>query len=165
MGVGGQGSGGGQNREGSKRQGDNWGTPWHEEYQVYFISSKGRSSAHAGGVKKRDVLISLRPYLSSGPGLPSASWAVSEGPRAQCPASRRLGCREPHPPRAGVPPPACLTALLGVLLGSRLGRSLHMAHARGMDSTVCALLGGRVWRCLKGDSVLWLGPGALLSTS
>lgn len=40
-----------------------------------------------------------------------------------------------------------------------------MVHACGMGPTVCALLGGRVWRCLKGDAVLWLGPGALLSTS
>lgn len=40
-----------------------------------------------------------------------------------------------------------------------------MAHACGMGPTVCALLGGRVWRCLKGDSVLWLGLGALRSTS
>lgn len=89
---------GGQNREGSKRQGDNWGTPWHEEYQVYFISSKGRSSAHAGGVKKRDVLISLRSQASPRPaGL--CRWA-----REQCPASHRLGHREPHSPGPSATP-------------------------------------------------------------
>lgn len=86
------------------------------------------------------------------------------GPESSAQLPTDWATENPTPP-GRVPPPACLTALLGVLLGSRLGRSLHMAHARGMDSTVCALLGGRVWRCLKGDSVLWLGPGALLSTS
>lgn len=35
-----------------------------------------------------------------------------------------------------------------------------MAHTSGVDPTICALLEGRAWRCLKGDSVLWLGPGA-----
>lgn len=35
-----------------------------------------------------------------------------------------------------------------------------MAHACGPDPTICALQEGRARKCLKGDSVLWLGLGA-----
>lgn len=83
--------GGGKNREGNKRQGDNWGMPSHKEYQVYFISSKGRSSAQAGGMKeKRNVLISLLGQTSPLP-------VGYGGAQQQGPPSRRLGARKTPP--------------------------------------------------------------------
>jgi len=68
--------------------------PWHKEYQVYFISSKGRSSAQAGGMKeKRNVLI-----YSVGPDLPLA--VGYGGAQQQGPPSRRLGAWKTPPSQA-----------------------------------------------------------------
>lgn len=160
--------GGGKNREGNKRQGDNWGMPSHKEYQVYFISSKGRSSAQAGGMKeKRNVLISLLGQTSPLPvgygGGPAAGPTFPQTRGTENPTFPGLSV-DPCLPHAYLRPPSSnCPAGCAAGFSDRQEPPTWPMHVAWVP--VCALLGGRVWRCLKGDSVLWLGPGALLSTS
>lgn len=107
--IGGAGEQGrGKKKEGNKRQGDNGGRPWHNEYQVYFISSKGRRLSSCWGHKGE----AKDPHLSVGPDLPFARWLCLWA-RRQCPPSRKLGAQKAPSPQARAPTPACPRSTLG----------------------------------------------------
>lgn len=104
---------------------------------------------------------------SSGHAFPlPAGWLWAQ---QQWPPPYILGVQKTPSPQAPVLTPAsCPLSALGSSFpagmlpqGSRQGRSSHVTHACGTGTTICALLGGRLWKCLKGDSVLRPGWGLL----
>ena len=75
------------------------GRPWHDADQVYFISSKGRSSAHVGGTEeKQDFFVSLLGQTSTVPA------AVAMGPAAVPTAPQTRGTENPVTPGPGADP-------------------------------------------------------------
>lgn len=74
------------------------GRPWHNADQVYFISSKGRSSAHVGGTEKQDVLVSLLGQTFPVPA------AVAMGPAVVPTAPQTWGTENPVTPGPSADP-------------------------------------------------------------
>lgn len=88
---------------------------------------------------------------------PSTHLSTNLGHRKN-PTSPRLKCQLLL--HAHSQPWVAATLLGTLLLGSWQGRSSHVAQAP--QFVLCLGVRGRsgMWRCLKGDSVLWLGLGA-----